>query len=107
MEMIRAIRPTSKASLKMQCLWVSGGDVGKAKELYDFFADGMEHLPETDPVPQPWTANLKDTANGMMAWLRENQDTLAQGYEFIRGVLSGRNGVAPPVGAEPLPPINE
>ena len=108
MEMIRAIRPTSKASLKIQCLWASGGDVDKAKKLYDFFIDGMDNLPENDPVPQTWTANLRDTANGMMAWLRENQDTLAQGYEFVRNIISGRgNVVPPPADVEPLPPINE
>lgn len=108
MEMIRAIRPTSKASLKIQCLWASNGDVDKAQKLYDFFADGLENLPENDPVPQSWSENLKDTANGLVGWFRDNQDTIAQGYEFIRNIIAGRGSALPPPGnIEPLPPINE
>ena len=105
--MIRAIRPTSKASLKIQCLWASGGDVDKAKKLYDFFADGLDSLPENDPVPHTWGENLKDTADSLMGWFRDNQDTLAQGYEFIRNIVAKRGNVTPPSGITPLPPINE
>ena len=54
-----------------------------------------------------------------MAWLKENQDTLAQGYDFIRSIIANR-GVLPPITSDaaatvpggsaagnPLPPINE
>ena len=104
LEMIQAIRPTSKASLKLQCLWASNGDVDKAKKLYDFFADDMKDLPDNDPIPATWMTNARDMANGAVGWFRENQDTLAQGWEFIRGMFAKA-----PVAEEnvPLPQINE
>ena len=101
--MIQAIRPTSKASLKLQCLWASNGDVDKAKKLYDFFVEDMPNLPDNDPVPVTWVDNAKDMANGAVSWFRDNQDTLAQGFEFIRGLFV-KNGSEPP--QPPLPNIN-
>lgn len=108
MEMIQqGIRATSKSSLKLQCLFCAKGDLKEAKELYDFLASDMPNLPDNDPVPPTWIDNTKETVNGLMSWLRENQDTLAQGYDFIRGVIERRQ--IPPVQSvsEPLPNINE
>ena len=105
LEMIQAIRPTSKASLKLQCLWASNGDVDKAKKLYDFFAEDMKDLPDNDPIPLTWMDNARDMANGAMTWFRENQDTLAQGFEFVKGLL-GKGTVVPEEPVEPLPEIN-
>jgi len=51
--MIRAIRPTSKASLKIQCLMI-GKTVDEANKLYDYFAKDMPDLPDFDPVPPTW-----------------------------------------------------
>ena len=39
---LRMINPTSKISLKMSCIEASNGDLAKAKELYDYFADGVD-----------------------------------------------------------------
>ena len=107
--MIRAIRPTSKSSLKLQCLWASKGDVDEAKKLYGYFADGLKELPDHDPVPATWTENTKDVVNGIMGWMKENQGALAQGYEFIRGIITNRG--LPTLAAETeeasaLPEIN-
>jgi hypothetical protein len=107
MEMIRAIRPTSKASLKVQCLWASGGDVDKAKKLYEFFAEDMDGLPENDPAPVGWVDNAKDMANGIMGWFKDNQETLVQGYEFVQGIIKGRQMPPPAPPSTPLPPINQ
>lgn len=109
LEMIQAIRPSSKATLKMQCLMVCKGDIDEAGKLYDYFAKDMPELPDYDPVPPTWMDNTKQTANGIMSWLGENKDTLAQAYDFIRSVIQNRS--LPPIGpepttAEPLPPIN-
>ena len=107
--MIQAIRPTSKATLKMQCIFACKGDIDEAGKLYDYFAKDMPELPDYDPVQPNWMDNTKQTVSGLMNWLKENQDTLAQGYEFIRNVIQSRN--LPPVSAPepqaPLPPINE
>ena len=108
--MVQAIRPTSKATLKIQCLFACKGDIDEAMKLYNYFAADMPELPEYDPIQPTWMDNTKETVNGLMGWFKENQDTLAQGYEFIRNVVQKRG--LPPVGepqvtVPPLPPINE
>ena len=109
LEMIRTIRPTSKATLKIHCLIIAK-DVDEATKLYDYFAKDMPELPDYDPVPPTWMDNTKQTANGIMAWLGENKDTLAQAYEFIRNAIQSRSlppiAQEAPAAAEPLPPIN-
>ncbi len=107
--MVQAIRPTSKATLKMQCLFACKGDIDEAAKLYDYFAKDMPELPDYDPVQPTWIDNTKQTVNGLMGWLKENQDTLAQGYDFIRSVIQKRE--LPAVGettgtVAPLPEIN-
>ena len=114
LEMIQALRPTSKATLKMQCLIICKADIDEANKLYDYFAKDMPDLPDYDPVPPTRTESIKNTANGLMAWLKENQSTLVQGYDFIRNIIVN-HGALPelPVsdglasGPAPLPPINE
>ena len=114
-EMIQALRPTSKATLKMQCLIICKADIEEAEKLYDFFAKDMPDLPEFDPAPQTWVDNTKDVANGIIGWIGNNKDTLAQTYEFIRGMTGSRLPplTIPGMAAEEeapaaaLPPINE
>lgn len=103
----QGIMATSKTSLKMQCLFCAKGDLKEAKELYDFLASDMPNLPETDPVPPTWIDNTKDTVNGLMGWFKDNQDTIAQGYDFIRGILEKRKGIPTEAPTQPLPNINE
>lgn len=110
LEMIQAIRPTSKATLKMQCLFACKGNIDESSKLYDYFAKDMPELPDYDPVAPTWMDNTKETVNGLMGWIGENKDTLAQAYDFIRQVVQKRG--LPPVGeplapGEALPPINE
>ena len=109
-EMIQALRPTSKATLKMQCLIICKADIDEATKLYDFFAKDMPDLPDFDPAPQTWVDNTKDMANGIANWLGSNKDTLAQAYDFLRGLTGGKLPpltlpAAAPV-EEPLPDIN-
>ena len=99
----QGIMATSKSSLKLQCLFCAKGDLKEAKELYDFFAEDT-NLPDHDPIPPTWVDNTKETVNGLMTWFKENQDTIAQGYEFIRNVIQKRTPIEP---TEALPNINE
>ena len=108
--MIQAIRPTSKATLKMQCIFATKGDIDEANKLYDYFAKDMPELPDYDPIQPSWVDNTKDAVNGIMGWVKDNQGTLAQAYEFIRGIV--QNKAMPSIAAEesvdvPLPNINE
>lgn len=106
----QGIRATSKSSLKLQCLFCAKGDLKEAKELYDFFAGDMPDLPDYDPVPPTWQQNTAQTINGIMDWIKENQGTLAQTYDFLQGIIKNRGippatpSVAPTV---ELPPINQ
>lgn len=109
--MMQGIKPTSKATLKLQCLFCCKGNVDEATKLYDYFAKDMPELPDYDPVPATWVDNTKDMANGIMGWIGEHKDTLAHGYEFVRQILQNKGAlpaITPeiPAGA-PLPPINE
>lgn len=108
--MISAMRPTSKATLKMQCLMVCKGDVDEAMKLYEFFAADMQGLPDYDPVPPTWQQNTAQTLSGVMAWLKENSSTIEQAYRFVQQVVANRGALpeaVPPAPApEPLPEIN-
>ena len=113
LEMLQALRPTSKATLKMQCLIICKADIDEATKLYDFFAKDMPDLPDFDPQPVTWVDNTKDVANGIVGWLGNNKDTLVQTYEIIRGMTGNRLPPlslpmeAPTPVTEPLPDINK
>ena len=61
LEMLQAIRPTSKSTLKMQCLFVCKGDIDEANKLYDYFAKDMPELPDYDPVQPTWVPSLSSS----------------------------------------------
>ena len=107
--MIQAIRPTSKATLKMQCLMACKGDIDEAMKLYDYFAKDMPELPDYDQPAPTWQQNTAQTVNGIMGWLKENGGAIQQAYQFVQQVIANK-GVLPVVpeepAAEPLPPIN-
>lgn len=106
MEAIGMIKPTSKATLKQTCLFLSNLDVDKAAKMYDFLIKDMEGIPDVEPASQSFIKNFGEQASGVMGWLRENQDMIGQGVDFVRGIISSRKGgTLPPV--NPLPPINE
>ena len=112
LEMIQGIKPTSKATLKLQCLFATKGDIDEAKKLYDFFAEDIPSLPDFDPSPQTWVDTTKQTASDLFSWLKNNQNGIVQGYEMIRAMTGNRLPpltLAPPVAEsapEPLPDIN-
>lgn len=103
--MIRAINPTSKASLKMQCLLVSNGDIDKAERLYDFMAKDMPDLPMFDPVQPTTMQQVKETASSTFAWIKENKNDILDWVGFFQGMF-GKGGKPPASPAAPLPPIN-
>ena len=115
--MIRAINPTSKASLKSQCLILSEGDIEQANKLFDYFAKDMPELPPYDPPTPSWVDNTKDSLNSLFSFFGQHKDSLSQGYDMIRGLLNARGANIPPLGGaaeevaetleSDLPPINE
>lgn len=105
----QGIRPTSKSSLKWQCLYCAKGDLKEAKELYDYLSSDIGDLPDFDPVPPTWQQSTASTVNGVMDWLKENGPAIQQAYQYVQQLIANR-GVLPvtpePPAAEPLPDIN-
>jgi len=104
METVAMIKPTSKAALKQQCLFMANLDVDKAEKMYDFLTKGMDNIPDVEPSAKPFIQNFGEQASGVFGWLRENQDVLGQAVDFIKGIISSKKGGLPPT--TPLPPIN-
>lgn len=104
--MIRALNPTSKASLKMQCLLVSNGDVDKAERLYDFMAKDMPDLPMFDPIQPTTLQQVKETAVQTVSWVNENKENIMDWVGIIKGIFSKNPTVVPSAPSTPLPPIN-
>ena len=105
MELLETIKPTSKAALKQQCLMLAHLDVEKAERMYDFLVKDMGDLPALEPAARTFMQSFGEQANGVLGWVRENQDIIGKGVELIRGLAAARKGGgAPPAG--PLPPIN-
>ena len=102
-ERIAMIKPTSKEALKAQCLTLCRLDVAKAEKMYEFLIRDIKDIPDVEPASKTFLQNVGDQANGIMGWLRDNQDMLSQGVDFIKGLIAGRKGTPP---AAPLPPIN-
>ena len=98
------IKPTSKAALKRECLYLCNLNVEKAEKMYDFLVKGMDGIPDIEPAAKPFMQNLGDQANGVFGWLRENKDMIGEAVDFIKGIASRKGGTTPP--AAPLPPIN-
>jgi hypothetical protein len=104
MDMVGMIRPTSKAALKQQCLFLSNLDVEKAEKMYAFLIRDMEDIPAVEPASRSFMQNFGDQANGVVGWFRENRDVIGEGVDFVRGIIASRKGGTPP--ATPLPNIN-
>ena len=106
MAMLRQITPISKASLKRQCLMIAEGDLKKAKEFYDFWADGLSELPDFDPKQPSWVDAFGTRVNNVLDWAQEHKDVLTQGVDLISNLI-GRRGPAIAEAAESLEEINE
>lgn len=91
----------------MSCLQSCNGDVKRAEELYNFLADGVETLPDFDPVKPSVLKQVTDAANGMFGWVKENQNDIMQAVGFIRQMRGGTSApIAPAAEIPPLPEPN-
>ena len=109
MEFIQSYIPTSKAQLIQVAMWYHKGNVEKAQEMVDFYTKNMQ-LPDFDPIQPTFMQQVKSNASDLFSWIKENQDDLVQGYQFIQGIIKNRGALPeiPPVEpvGEPLPNIN-
>ena len=106
--MIQNIRPTSKVSLKMSCLYTCNGDVDKAERLYSFLIKDMEDLPTFDAVQPTTMQQIKDGAVQTFGWINQNQDTIMNWIGIIKDLFGkgGKSMPNMPNTSSPLPPIN-
>lgn len=105
-DMIQNIRPTSKVSLKMSCLYTCNGDVDKAERLYSFLIKDMEDLPTFDAVQPTTMQQLKDGAVQTFGWINQNQDTIMNWIGVIKDMFGKSGNNTPPSPAAPIPSIN-
>lgn len=108
-QMVAGLDISSKASLKQFCLIATQCDVEKAQQLYDFLIKDMDELPMFDPVKPTTMESIKATAGDIFSFIKENQDGIAQGVDFIKSLFSKRAAaVSSPnsIPANPLPQIN-
>ena len=106
--MIQNIRPTSKVSLKMSCLYTCNGDVEKAEKLYKFLSDGLDDLPTFDAVQPTTMQQIKDGAVQTFGWINQNQDTIMNWIGVIKDMFGkGGKGNAVLPTAAPIPSINQ
>ena len=107
MEFIQNYVPTSKAQLIQVAMWYHNGNVEKAQEMVDFYTKNMT-LPDFDPVAPTLMQQIRGGVSDLYSWIKENQEDLVQGYQFIQGIIKNKGSIVPETPAEtPLPPINE
>lgn len=106
-KMVANIIPTSKASLKRQCLIAAKYNVEEAEKLYNFMIKDMEELPMMDIVPPSTMQQIKEGAVQTFSWINQNQDQIINWVGIIREMFGGGGAtMQPPAAAAPVPPIN-
>ena len=104
MEFIQNFVPTSKAQLLQVAMTLSGGNIEKAQEFVDFYANNLD-LPDFDPIAPSFMQQVK----GFFSWAKENQSDIIQGYQLIQGIIKNKGEIVTPIieNGSPLPNINE
>lgn len=99
--MMTTINLTSKENIKREALILANGDIHTAREIYDFLVQDMDDLPTQEPVQPTWSDNAIGTVNNFLSFAKDNQDTIAQVLNLIKGIFTKGGG-----NVTPLPPIN-
>lgn len=104
-EILQRMIPTSKASLKIQCLQAAKFDVSEAEKLYNFMIKDMEDLPNFEPQKQSVVMQTKDIIVDGFKWANDNQEQIFNWVGFIKGLLN-KGGDMPPATGGAVPNIN-
>ncbi len=89
-EQLKFLQPTSKTSLKNQCMMLAGGDIDKAERIYDFYTRDIPDLPTMDPVEPTWLDSTRKTVGSIIQWANDNPNTVSGIYSFIQQLSGGR-----------------
>ena len=102
------INPSSKMSLKMSCINACRGDVGKAKELYEFLSEGVDSMPDFDIQEPSALEQAKNAIGSVFGWVKENRDDIVQAVGWVQSLRSGGSSVPTPTPPQAsIPPIPE
>ena len=99
---VSMLQTTSKDSLKRSALFVTGGDIKAATEIYDFFIKDMPNMPDYDSAQPSFMEQAKDTIGGVLGWVDQNQDKIMGYWQLIQ---SFRGGGGAPSAPTNIPPI--
>ena len=105
MEFIQNYVPTSKAQLLQVAMFFNKGDIHKAQEMFDFYSKNLD-LPDFDPIAPTFMQQVKSNASELYSWIKDNQEDIVQGYQFIQSVIKNKGALVSEVDT-PLPSINE
>ena len=97
--------PTSKASLKIQCLQAAKFEFSEAEKLYNFMIKDMEDLPNFEPQKQSVVMQTKDIIVDGFKWANDNQEQIFNWVGFIKGLFN-KGGDMPPATGGAVPNIN-
>lgn len=104
MSKLDQISCASKLSLKKSCFAACDGDVKKAKEIYDYFAEGLE-LPEQDPIPPSLMKKIESGIDDLSGIYEKNKDGIAQVWGFIQSMRGKANVPAAASTSLDIPPL--
>ena len=101
------LQTTSKDALKRSALFVCGGDIKAATEIYDYFTRDMPNMPDFDPPTTSVVEQAKNTISGLVGWVDANQDKLVGYYNLFQAMRGGTgiNLPTPTVSPADVPPI--
>ena len=89
------LRTTSKDALKRSALFISGGDIKAAAEIYDFFVRDIPNMPDFDQPEQSGYERTRDTITSVLSWIDSNQDKIMGYYNLFRSMRSNRGNIPP------------
>lgn len=104
-EVLGQMIPTSKASLKIQCLQAAKFNVEEAEKLYNFMIKDMEELPIFEPQKQSVVTQTKDIIVDGFKWANDNQEQILNWVGFFKGLFN-KGGDVPPAAGGAVPNIN-
>lgn len=102
MDKINQISCSSKESLLKSCFVVYEGDVKKAKETYEYFANNLD-LPDKDIPPPTMMQKAEGFIDGISGLYEKNKDGIAQGIQLFQS-LRGKATAATSAPAN-IPPL--
>lgn len=89
---VTMLQTTSKDALKRSALFVCGGDIKAATEIYDFFVKDMPNMPDYDSIQPSFMDKAKSTIGEVFGMIDENRDKIDGIIGLIQSFRGGGGG---------------